>query len=211
MLQKFKALSRLKKIGLGIAAFMMIGMIGSANQPSKANLNVQDTSKTGVLGAHTDNSAPKVKAPVITYQTTTETQSIPFESTTVNSSSLAKGSSKVTTPGVNGVSTLTYKLTFTDGKQTAKDLVNQETTTPPVTQVTTVGTYVAPKPVAAAPVQPSCPNGTYVNSAGNTVCSPYASSSAPYGATAECRDGSYSFSQSHSGTCSHHGGVSQWL
>jgi hypothetical protein len=30
---------------------------------------------------------------------------------------------------------------------------------------------------------------------------------APPGATARCRDGSYSYSQHRSGTCSHHGGV----
>jgi len=33
----------------------------------------------------------------------------------------------------------------------------------------------------------------------------------PAGATAQCRDGSYSFSQSRRGTCSHHGGVGRWL
>ncbi|MBU6415112.1 DUF3761 domain-containing protein [Patescibacteria group bacterium] len=33
----------------------------------------------------------------------------------------------------------------------------------------------------------------------------------PAGATAQCKDGTFSFSQSRSGTCSHHGGVSQWL
>ena len=33
----------------------------------------------------------------------------------------------------------------------------------------------------------------------------------PPGATAKCRDGTYSFSQHHSGTCSHHGGVAAWL
>ena len=60
--------------------------------------------------------------------------------------------------------------------------------------------------------QQSCPNGTYVNTAGNTVCSPYSSPSGPpAGATAQCRDGTYSFSQSRSGTCSSHGGVAQWL
>jgi hypothetical protein len=31
------------------------------------------------------------------------------------------------------------------------------------------------------------------------------------GATAQCRDGTYSFSQHHSGTCSYHGGVAAWL
>jgi hypothetical protein len=35
--------------------------------------------------------------------------------------------------------------------------------------------------------------------------------SAPSGATALCRDGTYSYSQHHSGTCSHHGGVAKWL
>jgi hypothetical protein len=38
-----------------------------------------------------------------------------------------------------------------------------------------------------------------------------ASAVRPPGATALCRDGTYSFSQTHSGTCSHHGGVAQWL
>jgi hypothetical protein len=35
--------------------------------------------------------------------------------------------------------------------------------------------------------------------------------SAPPGATARCRDGTYSFSAHRSGTCSHHGGVAVWL
>src|SRR5438309_7393513 len=34
---------------------------------------------------------------------------------------------------------------------------------------------------------------------------------APSGATARCRDGTYSFSKHRSGTCSHHGGVATWL
>jgi Protein of unknown function (DUF3761) len=63
----------------------------------------------------------------------------------------------------------------------------------------------------AAEGTPVCTNGTYVNSAGNTVCSPEQSSTAPAGATAECEDGTYSFSESRSGTCSSHGGVANWL
>jgi hypothetical protein len=35
--------------------------------------------------------------------------------------------------------------------------------------------------------------------------------SAPAGATAQCNDGTYSYSQHHQGTCSHHGGVAIWL
>ncbi|MGH8158501.1 MAG: DUF3761 domain-containing protein [Rhodanobacter sp.] len=56
-------------------------------------------------------------------------------------------------------------------------------------------------------------SGSYVNRAGNEVHRPAhtVSGAAPDGATAQCRDGSYSFSQSRRGTCSHHGGVSRWL
>jgi len=53
----------------------------------------------------------------------------------------------------------------------------------------------------------------YTNTAGNSVHSPAYSrdSSIPAGASARCRDGSFSFSQSRRGTCSHHGGVGEWL
>lgn len=54
-------------------------------------------------------------------------------------------------------------------------------------------------------------NGTYVNSKGQTVKRPENCSAPPQGATAQCRDSTYSFSQSRRGTCSHHGGVAKWL
>jgi len=51
----------------------------------------------------------------------------------------------------------------------------------------------------------------YTNTSGNKVHSPAYSNFVPIGASAKCRDGTYSFSQSRRGTCSHHGGVSEWL
>ncbi|HWW16040.1 MAG TPA: DUF3761 domain-containing protein [Candidatus Dormibacteraeota bacterium] len=54
-------------------------------------------------------------------------------------------------------------------------------------------------------------NGTYVNSQGQTVKRPENCSTAPQAATAQCRDGTYSFSKGRRGTCSHHGGVAKWL
>jgi hypothetical protein len=60
--------------------------------------------------------------------------------------------------------------------------------------------------------KPKCSdNGTYTNSKGETVKRPENCSAAPQGATAQCADGTYSFSQSRRGTCSHHGGVAKWL
>jgi uncharacterized protein YgiM (DUF1202 family) len=56
-------------------------------------------------------------------------------------------------------------------------------------------------------------NGSvFRNANGNLVPSPMRSATGPpAGATAKCRDGSYSFSASRVGTCSHHGGVMRWL
>ena len=56
-------------------------------------------------------------------------------------------------------------------------------------------------------------DNSYTNSDGVQVHSPAYSSTGqpPAGATAQCNDGTYSFSLHHSGTCSGHGGVSRWL
>ena len=56
-------------------------------------------------------------------------------------------------------------------------------------------------------------SGSYVNSSGQTIHRPAHTESGrpPEGATAQCRDNTYSFSQHHRGTCSHHGGVARWL
>jgi len=60
--------------------------------------------------------------------------------------------------------------------------------------------------------KPKCTsNGTYINSKGQTVPRPENCSAPPEGATAQCRDGTYSFSKSRRGTCSHHGGVAKWI
>lgn len=179
-----------------ITGALILVVIGSNGYKQPANLNAANASNKSTAAQQT---APK---PKITAEKVTETQSIPFGSTTVEDASLAKGTTKVTTQGVNGVRTLTYEVTYKDGQQTGKRLIDTQVTRQPVTQVMAIGTYEAPV---------SCPGGTYVNSSGNTVCSPYQSSSAPAGATARCVDGSYSFSQHRSGTCSHHGGVDSWL
>ena len=57
------------------------------------------------------------------------------------------------------------------------------------------------------------PGPGYVNSRGEWVPSPTrtVNDSPPAGASARCRDGTYSLSRSRRGTCSHHGGVADWL
>jgi len=195
------------------------GAATAATSPAAVGTSASDSQKSRVA-TPTKRHTPKPTAtprptptPVVTTQLVTETDPIPFPVTTVESPTLAKGTSKVTTAGVNGVETKTYMVTYTDGTETARTLKSDVVTQQAVTQVTTVGTYVPPPPPppAPAPAAPACTNGTYVNSAGNTVCRPESAASAPSGATAKCVDGTYSFSQTRRGTCSSHGGVAAWL
>ncbi|WP_409462723.1 DUF3761 domain-containing protein [Amycolatopsis sp. GA6-003] len=65
-----------------------------------------------------------------------------------------------------------------------------------------------PDQAAPDPGPAECGADYYRNSSGNCVHRP---DSNPSGATAQCNDGTYSYSQHRSGTCSRHGGVKQWL
>jgi hypothetical protein len=75
----------------------------------------------------------------------------------------------------------------------------------------------SPASVASAPVSSTTPHltegGYYVNRDRALVHRPSHTDTgaAPAGASAQCADGSYSFSQHARGTCSHHGGVARWL
>jgi len=57
----------------------------------------------------------------------------------------------------------------------------------------------------------TCGGGSYTTVDGVVVPGPVCADSAPPGASAQCRDGTYSFSQNRRGTCSRHGGVASWL
>jgi hypothetical protein len=67
----------------------------------------------------------------------------------------------------------------------------------------------APQPNEAEPLS----HRHYKAKDGHEVHAPARSThdQAPAGASAKCRDGTYSFSQHRRGTCSHHGGVASWL
>jgi hypothetical protein len=62
---------------------------------------------------------------------------------------------------------------------------------------------VAPTPAPAARPMPAPTHATV------SASKPIAANG-PSGATAQCKDGTYSRSQNRAGTCSHHGGVGTW-
>ncbi len=84
--------------------------------------------------------ASTAPAPTVETRTETKTQPIRHAERTVKDPSLAKGKRVVRTRGVDGVRTLTYQVTLTDGVSTGRKLVRSVVTRQPVTQVVAVGT-----------------------------------------------------------------------
>ena len=78
--------------------------------------------------------------PVITTETITEPVSVPYNKVTEEDPTKPITFSAVTTAGVEGVETVTYEVTYTDGVETNRVEVSRVITTQPVTEVTTVGT-----------------------------------------------------------------------
>jgi hypothetical protein len=68
-------------------------------------------------------------------------------------------------------------------------------------------------PTAAPQESQLVEHGHYTNRSGAAVHTPAHSvtGQTPQGASAKCRDGTFSFSQHHRGTCSHHRGVAEWM
>ncbi|MEV0071547.1 DUF3761 domain-containing protein [Amycolatopsis sp. NPDC050768] len=108
----------------------------------------------------------------------------------------------------------------TSATPTTESPVSPTSVSPYVAPETTASKAAAPKTTARAKTTPkttaappktntaACSGDYYRNSSGVCVHRP---SSNPAGATAKCKDGSYSYSQHRSGTCSGHGGVLTWI
>jgi hypothetical protein len=184
----------LKKGLLGLGTLLVLVAGSSAAKPATITVTPTD-----------DKTANTVNAPAITTKTVTATEVVPFTSTSISLDTMPQGTSKVTTAGVNGIKTDTYSVTYSNGQQTSKQLTKSAVTTPPITQVTTVGTYVAPATPAPAPTTAT---NTYTNVDGDQIESPDAS---PAGATGVCNDGTYTHAVNHQGACSSHHGVNYWL
>lgn len=191
-----------KYILLGsVALFFAFTGIASATEPAHLKLARQEK-QAAEQRAETEAAARVEEQNKVTTDEKTETVAIDFTSETKESNNIPKGETKVTQEGVAGEKTVIYLVSYQNGKEINREVKHETITKQPVTKVTTVGTYETPKTT-----KPSGGSG-YTNSQGNHVPSP---SSDPSGATAKCRDGTYSYSQSRRGTCSHHGGVAQWL
>ena len=139
MAKKWNEYTRREKWIGGLAAVFAVFVIGNF-----ANAVNNSTPTTDTTGTNTQ--------PVTSYQEIRETEVIPFEKTTKEDSALAEGTTRVTVAGVDGEKTIVYRVTLVDGVETDRELLSESITTPPVSEETTIGTYVEPV------VQPAASN-----------------------------------------------------
>ena len=89
----------------------------------------------------------KVVVPVVTTKEETKTEEVVFQTKEVTNSELPEGSRRVKTAGKKGVRTIVYTVTYTDGKETGREVKSNTITTPAVDEVVEVGTKKVVAPV----------------------------------------------------------------
>lgn len=95
---------------------------------------------SSVVTAPTDEIVLRGTKPVYSYKTETVTENkIPFETKYVNDASLYVGQTSVRTEGRDGYSVNTYKITYTRGVETSREIVSSSVTAP-IAKVIAVGT-----------------------------------------------------------------------
>ncbi len=125
--------------------------VAGALYDAGVTVNVPDRVTPEITDPLTDGETITLKRVVVSSTQTTEP--VAYTSTTVKDATVAKGTTKVTTKGVDGVRTSTYQVVTVDGVEESRTLVSQ-TESPATAQVTTVGTKTAVTVTAtsAAPV-----------------------------------------------------------
>lgn len=133
---------------------------GKTNTVNTAVKTVQDfLNEQGVTLGKDDEVSEKLTTAIadgmtvtvkrVTYKEETATETVDYDTEEKYDSSKAQGTSEVTRQGVEGEKKVTYNVKYVDGKEADRELLSEELTKAPVTQIITYGTYVAPQPTAA--------------------------------------------------------------
>lgn len=150
-------ISRLRILTIGgfsaLFVFFGLGAVAVATEPENlktARLDQQTTLPSQAAFAPLENLQQVEQVPET--RTETKTEPISFPTTERSDASLAKDKTRTEVEGVDGQRTVTYQVTYLDGKETARTVVKSEVTKQPVTKVVLVGTYIASlKPTVKAP------------------------------------------------------------
>lgn len=117
---------------------MAVGTVGDAIEKAGVTIGEND-----VVSHDLDevvNSGMVIFVDEVIYKEKSETEKIPFESTTKKDSSLTKGTTKVVTEGVDGEKTVNYREKYVNGVLIDSVVESETVTKKPVNKVTAIGT-----------------------------------------------------------------------
>jgi hypothetical protein len=182
----------------GLAVLMIGGGVSAATSPPAAPQQANsfaDTDQSPDEPSASDESSPAAPSPakptaVVAVTTVEVEEAIPYGSVTVDDPNLAAGTTVVSTAGVAGVLVVSYRVTTTDGVETARQRLSERVATAAINQVTSRGTYVAPAAPPPAPPGAPASNG----------CDPNYSGCVPIASDVDCAGGSGNGPEYLSGT-----------
>ena len=211
-----------KKIGknglLALGLFLIVLVFSGCSGKENAEKNVsllptQETTQQAEQVISTQEQVEKnieqeAKIPIVEIKKETKTEKIPFQTIKKDDDTLEIGKTKTIQSGVDGTREFLYEVTYADEIETKRELISEEIKKEAVDKIVASGTKKKIAPASSLSLAVSCGEDYYENVDGNCVHRP---SSETAGASAKCKDGTYSYSQHRSGTCSGHGGVAEWL
>ena len=171
--------SGLAVIGMAMLLIIGGGAAAASNAQDAPTARPNDSTSRPQALVDTGTAAPaQPTAAPTTFDTSTEEVAVPFQQTTIDDPQRDKGTTAIVTAGVAGVKTIVYKITLVNGIETSREKVSEAITTPPIDEVTAIGSK-PPAPVAAPLVQQ-----------GNASCDPnYSGACVPIATDVDCAGG----------------------
>ncbi len=114
--------------------------------------DASDSISPSIQSSLTDGTTVTVQH--ITTGQVTQTQAVPYSTTTQNDATLAKGQTTVVNAGKNGTENITYAVVYIDGVATGQTVLSTTVLTPPTSEVEKIGTKDAAAAAAATPSAP---------------------------------------------------------
>ena len=140
-----------------------------ADALAKAGVNPDSDDKVTPAAGTVLEDGLAITVVAVEVKQATKEVAVPFEKTSVKSADLAKGTSKITTEGVNGLASETYTEVYEDGTLVSSTLDERVVTRKPVTQVTTVGTKVSAPATSSSSSSSSSSTSSSTTSSGGAI------------------------------------------
>lgn len=154
--------SRVTTAAAGLASVFALGLAGcgspgstgqvrplaavqeSGSSPSTASAPAAAaTPPAAVASVPASASASSSASASVEVRTETVTRSLKFRTVTRKDPDLDQGEQRVVSDGAKGAQELTFRVTYTDGEETGRELVSKRTVRKPVDRVVAIGTRVA--------------------------------------------------------------------